>query len=323
MAHEGFWESIFKHGFRSKYLQQFFGQSGLNNWWKGITGSGLTQSEIEQNQWTEQMDNTKYQRQTADMQAAGLNPAMMYGQGMSASTPSASQVGSPSAGLADSVLNMIFARQRMRNLKAEEENINADTRLKGSQVDLNTSQLDEISAKITNLASQSALNDAQREQVSKLTSWIDREKSSLIDLQGANKFYFNAEVRKVDHVIKNLDADTSKKWQEIVNLRQEITKMLHEINLIDQQAIESSTRASLNMDYSAQVIKSIEEIDSKIQYYDTLSEQFRASTGLTHKQTDWYWVDHGLMPGIKIAAGVAAGAIGMGMFAPTPNRIGF
>lgn len=107
----------------------------VGNWIKGVSGSGLTNAEIQQNDWnalqaqeqrawTEQMDNTKYQRQTADMAAAGLNPAMMYGQGYSASTPSGASAsggdaGSPSAGLLDSVLSVIFAKQRMSNLRAE------------------------------------------------------------------------------------------------------------------------------------------------------------------------------------------------------------
>lgn len=37
--------------------------------------------------WQENMSNTAYQRAMSDMQAAGLNPALMYGQG-GASTPS-------------------------------------------------------------------------------------------------------------------------------------------------------------------------------------------------------------------------------------------
>lgn len=41
-----------------------------------------------QRNYQTEMSNTAYQRATKDMQEAGLNPAMMYGAGSAASTPS-------------------------------------------------------------------------------------------------------------------------------------------------------------------------------------------------------------------------------------------
>lgn len=128
---------------RDSYLSQVLGNVGdpISNLVKGTTGSGLTTAQIEQNawnseeaqkqrDWTAQMDNTKYQRQTADMMAAGLNPAMMYGGSVSASAPSGaaasgSSVANPSAGLLDSLLNVIFAKQRLENLRKEGHAIEA------------------------------------------------------------------------------------------------------------------------------------------------------------------------------------------------------
>lgn len=122
------------------------------NWLAGTTGSSLTDAQREQNDftllqqlrqqefnsneaalnrdWQEQMDSTKYQRQTADMQAAGLNPALMYGSSISSAgslsggaASSAAPAGASSAnvsgGLLDSLINLIFVKQRLSNLKME------------------------------------------------------------------------------------------------------------------------------------------------------------------------------------------------------------
>lgn len=87
---------------------------------RSISGSGLTTSEIQQNEfnaeqadlarqfnaeqaaiqrnWQTEMDNTKVQRSVADMQAAGVNPAMMMGgSGVTAGTPSGAAASGPAA----------------------------------------------------------------------------------------------------------------------------------------------------------------------------------------------------------------------------------
>lgn len=125
-----------------------------NDYMNGTTGSGLTTAQIQQNaftmqqqeaqqrfnaeqaalnrQWQERMSNTAYQRGTADMAAAGLNPAMMYGgSAASASTPSGSAASSaapagasPSnvqSGVLDSLLNMAFSVYRLQGLALDNE----------------------------------------------------------------------------------------------------------------------------------------------------------------------------------------------------------
>ena len=84
---------------------QYNAQSSLNQ-----ASMDFNASEAEkQRQWEEYMSSTAYQRQVADMEAAGLNPyAMMSGGGYSggASTPSGSsaQVSSGSADIANNKL---------------------------------------------------------------------------------------------------------------------------------------------------------------------------------------------------------------------------
>lgn len=63
--------------------------------WNDITGvsasNAFNASEAQkQRDWEEYMSNTSYQRGVKDMQAAGINPAIMAMGGSSASTPSSS-----------------------------------------------------------------------------------------------------------------------------------------------------------------------------------------------------------------------------------------
>lgn len=71
----------------------------------------------QQQQYQTQMANTAYQRASQDMQAAGLNPSMMFGSGGPAATPnspSAQPRQSPMGGIGDSISkalnNMVTAK---------------------------------------------------------------------------------------------------------------------------------------------------------------------------------------------------------------------
>lgn len=89
-------------------------------------------SEAEKNrEFQTLMSNTAYQRATADMQAAGLNPAMMYGSSASpASTPSGNAASS-SVGAGADLSALISAFQvpaQIKNLQAQTKRIEADTK---------------------------------------------------------------------------------------------------------------------------------------------------------------------------------------------------
>ncbi len=73
-----------------------------------------------QRSFQERMRNTEWQAGIADMEAAGLNPALAYGQG-GASTPSGSMPSGGMAGISDVVSPAVSSAQHARRLKGEIE----------------------------------------------------------------------------------------------------------------------------------------------------------------------------------------------------------
>lgn len=135
------WSLLSREADASDVGQQF-AKTGLGSLINKLTGKGLTGAEMQANEftanqaqinrdWEERMSNTAFQRQVADMQSAGVNPALLYGSGASgASTPSGSSASSvtPNSGTNLGELMQLFLLKKQGNLlDAQARNTDADT----------------------------------------------------------------------------------------------------------------------------------------------------------------------------------------------------
>lgn len=211
----------------------------VTNLLKHYTGTGLTESEQEQNQFnmdeaakqrsfTEYMDNTKYQRSVQDMKDAGFNPGLMYGSAGAPSAPSGASASGSAAGVGSlsDLVNLITLPATLRRINAETKNIDANTSL--------TNQKKLTEEQITALQTIAVQWEPsiKAETLIQLSASIDKMQAEITDLTASA----GLKVAQTDLVKSQEEA------QAIVNYYLP-SKTLAEINKLDADARSSEASA--------------------------------------------------------------------------------
>lgn len=189
-------------------------ESLLNN----KTGAGLSQAQREQNNFNASQAEISYDRQKEfyeqyqspsammnQYQAAGLNPALMYGQAAGGSVASTPQAQASSVSMPDMMADLLQLKQIKKNFEFQEQQneiakYDAETRRMQAENDAPVK------------ASQARYNDV---------------------MSGVNQLVADCKKRETDKNIESLDADISKKQAEVSKLYQETDNLKMQQGLIE------------------------------------------------------------------------------------------
>lgn len=246
------------------------GMGFLNEYFYNRQNRHLTGKEVEQNtfnaeqaqinrDWQQQMSDTANQRAVADMQKAGLNPALMYGNGNAASTPTGSNAqGSASVSQAPDMASMMAAIQQMKLTKAE-------IGLKQSQAALNDAKAEESKVNAAQIVEMTENIKQQRKEIVSRVEGIDldnKQKEILIKyadeqeqwkLNNLKKDYDvkEAEVAKFNKEVEKMDEEKKKIVQEVINLQEQVRLMMSQEHLNSSQANQCAAMIGQINEYTA------------------------------------------------------------------------
>lgn len=105
---------------------------------------------VAQRDWTERMDNTKFQRMTGDMRNAGLNPMLSFGQHPTTPSGAVASGGQASAGIAGSPGSKMDFAASMAT---------------ASQIEVNKAQADKLGAEADEARERTKNYDPQRREI--------------------------------------------------------------------------------------------------------------------------------------------------------------
>lgn len=241
------------------------GQNYLSNFMKATTQSGVTQQQVELNDMQMQNVADQYGKEVEGMQAAGLNPALMYKSGATSAPTAPSPT---SNGSMSDLMQLVMLPLNKKMLKAQIANVEADTQKKGaetenikvltpaqydevvSKIRLNNKGLSEADARIAADLANAALASVNTEWYAKLSESEINYRNSQSALAEAQKSKNESEIKEIEARIEGIKQDIVESMSRcVVNAANAGYLDQATLNLMEEQGLIEVRRAAERTEY--------------------------------------------------------------------------